>query len=169
MSKKKTQWRIPASRSQREKNCSKKQKSRERLSKQSENVSSGDDWEPSQCTSSHQRGAVTSTPLKHVRQSVHSHVSQEAGSSHALDPPVCITRGADSRRRSSCLHRLSNHMHILSASILMDETIIQQLLGPFYAEESAPVLILQRQDQTARSRVRPKVYHSRPYCAAHKG
>ncbi|KAJ8886977.1 hypothetical protein PR048_013191 [Dryococelus australis] len=162
MPKMKILWRIPASRSYREKNCSQKQKPRERLLQHSENLSSDDDCEPSQCTSSHQTGALTLTTLKRVQQSAHFHVNQKAGPSHAPDPPVCISRGADSRRRSSCLHvitepqqshapepavalpTVSSDAGILSGSILMDETIVQQLLELFYEEESAPVLILQR-------------------------
>ncbi|KAJ8882094.1 hypothetical protein PR048_018582 [Dryococelus australis] len=127
--------------------------------------------------------------VHHMPQSVHCHVSQEAGPSHAPDPhfhviqeagpsyapdpPVCITRGADSCRGSSRVHvtveaqqshapepavalpAVSSDASILSGSILMDETIVQQLLGPFYEEESAPVLILQRQDKLARSRAVP--------------
>ncbi|KAJ8883799.1 hypothetical protein PR048_015654 [Dryococelus australis] len=137
-------------------------------------MSSGNDWEPSQSVTSHQKGAVTSKHLKRVPTSAHFHVSQEAVPSQAPDPPVCITRGTDSCRCSSCLHMtteaqqshapepavifpaVSYDAGILSGSILMDETIVQQLLGPFYEEESAPVLILQRQDQPARSRARQR-------------
>ncbi|KAJ8883796.1 hypothetical protein PR048_015651 [Dryococelus australis] len=81
---------------------------------------------------------------------------EEAQKSHVHEP-------------AAALPAVSSDAGIFRASILMDETIVQQLLGLFNEEESAPVLIPQRQDQTARSRARPRVNHLKHYRAALNG
>ncbi|KAJ8895052.1 hypothetical protein PR048_000377 [Dryococelus australis] len=55
---------------------------------------------------------------------------------------------------------MSSETNLLAESILLDDDIPQQLLGTFYKEQ---------QEQTARTRTRSRVYHSRYYRAALRG